>query len=80
VVERTTEEKDIKKKDIVLPLGTIKRIMKEQGVYSINKTALIEVRMILQDILKDMSRNIVIFTKHRNKKISTKEDVLLSIK
>lgn len=63
-----------------LPLSTIKKIMKEQGVLMITKPALEEVRMILYDVLKDVSRKTVIFTRHRGKKTSNKDDVLLSLK
>jgi len=89
MVDRTDEEKQDKKPtenkkevktEVMMPLATIKRILKEQGVTRIEKPALEEIRMILQDILRDMSRKIIVFTRHRKAKTSTKEDVLLSIR
>lgn len=83
MVDRTEPEKveeKLKERISVLPLAPIKRILKEQGIVSISKSGLEEIRFIVQDIIRDMGRNIVVFTKHRKAKISTKEDVLLAIR
>jgi histone H3/H4 len=69
-----------KQKEPLIPLATIKRIMKTQGVEKITTTALIEVRQVVGDIIKEMARNVVVYTKHRKAKISSKEDVLLAIR
>ena len=83
MVDRTEEDKkkeDIKDVGPKLPLAPIQRIMKEQGIKKISKNALIEVRMILHDILRDTSRKIILHTNHRKAKISTREDVLMAIR
>lgn len=74
------KEQELKEKEPKLHITTIRKIMKINGINMISNDALEEVRMILQDILRDMSRNIVIFTQHRGRKISNKDDVLLSVR
>lgn len=80
--EKVEQKPDVKVEEKVnkLPLAPIKRLLKEQGVQSISKSGLEEVRFIVSDIIRDMGRNILIFTRHRKAKISSKEDVLLAIR
>jgi len=78
--KETKETKEEVKKKILIPLQTVKKIMKEEGIIRISRPALEEVRNIIQDILKDMSRNILIYTRHRKAKVSNSDDVHLSIR
>ena len=77
---KVSEQAEKKIKEPNLSLSSIRHILKLQGVYKITKPALQEIQFILSDILRDMARNVIIFTKHRKAKISSKEDVLLSIR
>lgn len=80
IVDRTEPEKleENKEKKHSIPIATLKRILRENGIDRISKDALEEVAMMLQDIIRDLANNAVVFTKHRNAKTTTKDDILLA--
>ena len=63
-----------------IPLATLRRIMKKHGVSMMSQDAVEELQRILDDILLDMSRNIIVATKHRSAKKTTRADILLAIR
>jgi len=90
MVERTNEvesetevSEEIKEQKVIEPkiaLTSIRRILKEQGIERIEKSALEEIRFILEDIIRDMSRNIIVYMRHAKRKTAQKADVLLAIR
>lgn len=75
--QKISEEKE---KKHGIPLGTIRRIMRENGVDKISSDAVEEIGMMLNDVIRDISNNSLIYTRHAKRKITNKEDVLLALK
>ena len=63
-----------------IPVATLRRMLRENGIERITKDALDEIAMMLQDIVRDISNNAVVFTKHGKRKTTNKDDILLAMK
>lgn len=74
------EQENKSKKKSKIPLTVIRRILHENGVNKISTDGLDEVSMMIQDIIRELANNSVIYTKHAKRIITNKSDILLAMR
>jgi histone H3/H4 len=71
---------DVTPKDVKIPLGTIRRILKQNGIGKASDEAVIELQAMINDIIVDLSRTLVSNLNYRKGKILERADINHAIK
>lgn len=68
------------KKQNKIPYTIIRRVLKENGIERTTEDTIKEIESMIEDVLRDLSNNMLVYTKHRKAKTTTIDDFRLAVR
>jgi histone H3/H4 len=78
--EQENKQTESKEKRHSIPLGTVRRLMRENGVEKASASAVEEVAMMLDEVVRDISNEAIVFRNHAKRKTVMKDDILIAMR